>query len=349
MALRDAMRIWRGAGMLDPGPWPSPSPRPQLSSPWAVGDLSSIVWADVLGLEVLPPSRAEAMQVAALARAVNLFKTTIARCPLTVLTGAEPVAPLPTWCQRTDGLTSPFHRMLWTVDDLIFHGESLWIRLNGADGFPLSADRLPYEDWSVDSAGAILIGAEPVDTSKVIYLPGPHEGILKYGARAIRQASALETSALDTAQHPFRVHLHQVTDEEPSDQEKRDLIAAARQAMYENSGVLYTNQAVTVELLTFDSSALLIEGRNAASVDMARIVSSPAALVDATSAGASLTYETVAGRNGELIDYGLSGYMAAVAARLSMDDVVPRGQRVAFDTSQLSTLTPSPTGPATED
>lgn len=349
MGIRDALRIWRSAGLVEPGPWPNPQVRPQLASPWAVGDLTSIVWADVFGAELLPPSRSEAMQVAALARAVNLFKATIARCPLVALTGDVPVAPLPSWCQRTDGLTSPFHRMLWTVDDVIFQGESLWIRLNGADGFPLQADRLPYEDWSVDSAGAILIGDEPVDDSRVIYIPGPHEGILKYGARAIRQASALEASALDTAQHPFRVHLHQTTDEELSDAEKRDLITAARQAMYENAGVLFTNQAVTAELLTFDSSALLIEGRNAASVDMARLVASPAALVDATSAGSSLTYETVNGRNAELIDYGLSGYMAAISSRLSMDDIVPRGQRIAFDTTQLSTLMPSPTGPATED
>lgn len=347
MAIADLAR--RNLAAITGRPAPAGVPRPQLSSPWAVGDLSSVVWADVMGLDVLPPSRPEAMQVAALARAVNLFKSTIARCPLVVLAGAEPVSPLPSWCQRTDSLTSPFHRMLWTMDDIIFYGESLWLRINGADGFPRAADRLPYEDWEVDSTGQILIADEPVKPSEVIYLPGPHEGILKFGARAIRQASALEASALDTAQHPFRVHLHQVTDEELSAKQKRDLITAARQAMYENAGVMLTNQAVTVELLTFDSSQLLIEGRNAASVDMARIVASPAALVDATSAGSSLTYETVNGRNAELIDYGLAGYMAAIASRLSMDDIVPRGQRVAFDTSQLSTLTPAPTGAPTED
>lgn len=346
MGLRNALAVWRSELVGRPI---GPMPRPQLSSPWAVGDLSQIVWADVFGLDTLPPSRSQAMQVAALARAVNLFKTTVARCPLVALALDQPVTPQPSWLQRTDGLTAPFHRMLGTVDDHIFCGESLWLRTNNADGSIRETDRLPYDEWAVNDVGEILVFGEVVDSKSVIYLPGPHEGILRFGAKAIRAAASLENAALDTARHPFRVHLHQTTDEELSAAEKRSLIGEARAAMYENGGVLFTNAAVTAELMPFDSSQLLVEGRNAAAVDMARLVASPAALVDATAAGASLTYETTAGRNQQLIDYGIAGYMAAIEGRLSMDDCVPRGQRVAFDTTNLTQATPAPTGPVTED
>ena len=59
-------------------------------------------------------------------------------------------------------------------------------------------------------------------------------------------------------------------------------------------------------------------------------------MLDATTAGASLTYETVAGRNAKFIDYGVALYLEPIEARLSMDDVVPRGQRVAFDLSDFT-------------
>jgi hypothetical protein len=72
-------------------------------------------------------------------------------------------------------------------------------------------------------------------------------------------------------------------------------------------------------------------------------------MADATNAGASLTYETTAGRNGQFIDYGVGLYMDAIAARLSMDDVVPRGQRTAFDVTQLTVTSPLPTGAPTDD
>jgi hypothetical protein len=72
-------------------------------------------------------------------------------------------------------------------------------------------------------------------------------------------------------------------------------------------------------------------------------------MLDATQAGASLTYETAVGRNQQWIDYGLALYMDPIAARLSMDDVVPQGQRTAFNDADLTTPGASTTGPATED
>jgi hypothetical protein len=72
-------------------------------------------------------------------------------------------------------------------------------------------------------------------------------------------------------------------------------------------------------------------------------------MLDATSAGASLTYETTEGRNQQFLDYGAQLYMDAITARLSQDDCVPRGHRTAFDTTHFTSLTPSPTGGPTNE
>ena len=79
--------------------------------------------------------------------------------------------------------------------------------------------------------------------------------------------------------------------------------------MRDNDGVLFTNAAIEATAIPIDSGALLIDGRNASALDVARDVSMPAAMLDATTQGASLEYATLQGRNQQWIDYGLSLYM----------------------------------------
>lgn len=347
MGIRRALRLLEDVQTF---PNAQAVPRPEIASPWTDrSTLETIVWADLFGLDAIPATRAEALSVPALHRAVTILTTSCARSPLGVYRQADRVDPQPSWTQRTDGLSSPYHRMLLTIDDLVFHGESLWAVDRGVDGFPVRAERVPYDAWSVDTDRQILIGDTVVDARSVVYIPGCHEGILRHGDRAIRSAAAVERAALEAAQRPFRLELHQTSDTILDVAEIDQLIATARTALLENGGVLFTNSTLEARLHPAAAEQLLVQGRNAAAVDLARLVGIPAALVDATTAGASLTYETTEGRNQEFLDYGLVGYMAAVSSRLSMDDVVPRGQRVAFELEDLIGPAPAFTGPPTED
>jgi hypothetical protein len=339
-------------GMLRGAPVPLSTPgapRPQIASPFTDRSaLETIVWADLFGVDTIPPTRAEALSVPAVWRGRNIVATTVARSPLVVYRADVEVVPQPTWTQRTDGLSSPFSRMLWTVDDLVFYGESLWLVTRGAEDAVLTAERVPYGDWELDEHRRILVNGAPVPAGRAVYIPGPHEGILAYNGRAIRSAALLERSALDTAMTPFKLELHQTNDATMTDAEIDALVSRARTALASHGGILWTNQALEAKVHPVDSSQLLIEGRNAA-VDAARLVGVPAATVDANTAGASLTYETSQGRNAEAYDYGFAAYMAAIAARLGMDDVVPRGCRTAFDLQELVGPAISLTGPVTED
>lgn len=321
--------------------------------------LSQIVWTDLVGAGVeLPLDRTQAMAIPALARQRHIITGTVARCPLAVFTGDQLMPPEGwRWAYRTDGVLSPYHRMLWTVDDLMFSGWSLWRATRGYDpgaGTPtlLAAERVPLDRWEVETeTGFVKVDGEYVDSTEVILIPGPHEGILNFGAPALRRMIDNLDAAATAARNPAAyLELHYDGDEPLTDTQIDALIArwaAARRG--ENGGVAYTGKGLTVNEHGTHEAHLLIEGRNADAVDASRLVSSPAAMADATNAGASLTYETTAGRNTQLIDYGVGIYMDAIAARLSMDDVVPRGQRTAFDTTQLTITTPTPTGPVTND
>lgn len=353
MGLLRALRLNRSAALTDSGPVPV------MGSPWAD---SSDLWTlalppDLVAAEFLPCTRREALAVDAVSRARDLVTTTIARAPLRMMTGdtVDPAAVQPSFLYRTDGAVHPRNRMLWTIDDLIFHGWSLWAVERGQDQAVLIADRVPVDLWEFDSDGRVLVDSKPAPADQVILIPGPHEGILTRNATTIRTASRLERAAAARAANPVPlVELHQTVDVAIDDTERDALLAgygtAVAAANGGSTGVAFTSFGVEGKAIGAggDGAAALVESRNYAAVTAARIIGLPAAMVDASSAGASLTYETTAGRRAQFVDE-VRGYSDAVEGRLSLDDVVPRGHRVAFDVEQITTLTPSPTGPATLD
>lgn len=361
MGIRRALRLVQEAESIHGLPRDvTGRPRTRLpATPWGQSDLHTIVYADIFGVESLPVTRAEAIQLPTVARSRDILAATIGRTPLRAYRGTVEVVPQPTFLYRTDGgLQTPFHRMVWTVDDLIFLGWSLWALERGTEGDVLDAARVPPGEWEFGDDGNVLYRGDTVDDKSVILIPGPHEGILARGSRTIRAARNLEEIYASRSRNPTPVtEIHVTSDDElfytedgltDEGRALRDEYARARQSP--DGAVTVTPSNVDLRFHGDVSVDLLIQGRNAAAIDLARHVGTPGAVVDASNVNSTLTYETVAGRNAELLDYGFEPYMSAVEARLSMDDVVPRGQRVAFDTTELRTVAPSPTaGPTEED
>lgn len=283
--------------------------------------------------------RDEAMRVPSVARARQLIVTNIARCPLVAANTTGPIAGAgrPQWLDRTDGSISPFHRMLTTCDDLFFHGYSAWAVERGDDDHVTAADRIPFADWTIDAEGRVLYKDQPVDARSVVVIPGVSEGILAHGAPAVSHARDLARSAASAAATPATNVLLKQTGGDPITREAAKLIVddyvAARQ---ENGhGVSYASANIDVVEAGKRDPALLIDGRNVAAIDIARLTGVPATLLDAAPAGGSMTYKNTEARLRELIDFALAPYMAAVVARLGMDDVVPTGVRIEFDTTPL--------------
>lgn len=314
------------------------TPAPPIRSPWSPSPshLETIVWSDLFGTKNIPITRAEAMTVPAVARARHLIAAAIARMPIHVWREDRDVTPL--WLTRTDTGVHPWHRMLWTIDDLIFYGWSLWQLDRAADdGTVLSAHRLAPHRWQITADGEILVDGRPVPADAVCAIPGPDEGILTTGRTAIRHAAKLVAAADRAADTPSpTVNLHQTNDYRMTDEERTALItswAAARRG--ENGGVAFTSNGIDAQEMNSVQEHLLIEGRNASAVDVARVMGIPASMIDATGPKASLSYETTEGKASELVNWGLSPFMSAITSRLSLDDMTPRGHVVRFDADRL--------------
>lgn len=322
----------------------------QLETPLPTNNsspLQTVAWNGLIGddiLAALPPNRAEALSISSVVRGRVLICGFIARCPMLAYDDdGKPLATQPEWLTHTSGMLSPFNRMMMTVDDLIFYGFSLWhVVRSKFDKSVIAAARVPYENWSFSNDGTqILIGtgadAKPAREDEYILIPGIHEGILAIGARTIRQYANLLKAADKAAATPNAyLELHNTGDNELSREDVEQLISDwvdARRGLY--GGVAYTNGAIELREHGAADSHLLIEGRNAAAVDVARLMGIPAALIDAQAQVGGLTYETTQSRNAEFLDYGLAPYMEAIVSRLSQDDVSPHGVKIGFDILQM--------------
>lgn len=291
-----------------------------------------------------PVTRAEALRIPAVARARKLVCGTLARMPMRVCSApGTPLEVQPRWVDRTDKTLSPYHRTLMAVDDLLFYGWSLFQVERDADMRVESLDYVPWDRWEFDPDGRITIAGVPAAPGTVCAIPGPDEGLLRFGSRAIRHADALTAIAERAASTPVpNIELHDTSDRPMQDTDIEKLVsrwAAARRG--ENGGVAYTNKTIEVKPHGQQNADMVIEARNAAVVDIARAIGIPAAMLDATAAQAALTYETTQGRNGEFVDYGLSPYAAAIAARLGQDDITPTGYHVEIDLTGFTSLAPA--------
>lgn len=325
-----------------------------IRSPWSASTLTTIVLADLLGdaaLEASPVTRAEAMSVPAIARGRNLLCTTIARQRLRLWAGAPgdeapTPAQAPAWFYRGQGRSSVQHRHVWTVDDLIFHGWSLWARdLDGPDPTDInSADRIPAQMWRFGEDGLIEVRAHlgtdeftPAQEDEVILIPGYHEGILSAAARTIRGSRHLEDLWAERAANPIpAVELRQTVDDELTDDEIDTALDDWKVALTGNGGAVgFTPYGLELHTHGEGENNLLIQGRNSAAIDAARALGVPAAMVDASNVNSTLTYETQEGRSSDFVDYSVPLYADAITARLSLDDVTPEGTFAAFDPAGL--------------
>jgi hypothetical protein len=339
-----------------------------LASPWAPAHsltrvLDGVVFAEVMGTRVLPVSRAEAMAVPAVARARHIICGTAARIPLRTYRGEQVLDgdKAPAWKRAATASAVPaYHRDLWTFDDLLFHGWSCWARTNDAAGrLPLSFDRIPMGRWSVDEAGRVLVANglgehKLVDQRTVCLIPGPHEGILTAAAGTIRHAADLQRAAAMAAKHPAAYLVLQQTQgtplpyasEDPNVVTVQSTLGDWRVGREAGGGVGFVPLGLEAkELGTFDQH-LVTEGRNAAAVDVARVCSLPADLLDAAGPS-SLTYATTRDNDQRAVQYGVGLYLSAVSARLSQDDVSPHGQTERYALEDWLE-DPTVTGPASD-
>lgn len=319
--------------------------------------LSQIVIDDVFGDMPEVVDRAAAMKVPAVSRGRALLVGAISDLPLVAWRGDTRVTKQPTWAYRTTGV-SPWHRMAWTIDDLIFYNASLWWRVNGEDGFPTECYHVPYDLWQINEQrqvevrDALDLPWRTVRPQDVIYIPGPGSGGLLVDAKdSIRGARAIDRAWIARTRSPIPPTLF--VQKEQGDATETEVSAlvtkwAGARTNPETAGTAFVPFGIEPVFPTInDDSAMFIQGRNAVRLDFSNFLNIPASLLDGSTATASLTYTTTEGQKSSFHEQSLRYWSAPIEHRLSMDDIVPRGQRVRFDITYTTQV--APTGEPGED
>ncbi|WP_341999384.1 phage portal protein [Microbacterium sp. LWH7-1.2] len=333
---------------------------PQLVSPLAgsTSQMSRLAWSEFYAGEIGELSREGALQIPAIKKARNILVTSIAGAPLRQYRGETEIER--DWLHNSASGISPWHRMAATVDDLIFYDWACWAVSRHSDGTILDALRIPYERWAIDDlTGAVTVDGNVVSAEEVIVFPGAGDGgLLATGAQTIKGYKALERAWIGRAQNPIPlVELHQTTDDPLTDgdeQEEEDEIgrlvdewAAAR--LSPNGAVGYTPHNIEVKVHGNVSADLFEQGRNAAVLDVARTTGVPASLLDGAQTNASLTYVTTEGKRSEFDALSLPQWRDPIEARLSLDDVAPRGEVIRFDRREDVAVAADPVSAPLED
>lgn len=344
-----------------------------VRSPFVTSTASKLVWSDILGTDAEFITRAEAMTLPPIVKGRAVIVGIGAPAPLVALgeqwrtedvldpesgqlvtVATQKLADQPAWLYRTSGQLSPLHRMIWTLDDLIFSGMSLWAlerEGNVEGGEILEATRVPIEWWKLDATGRILVNDEPVQAHEVCLFTAASEGLLEFATRSVRGALLLEHAWVKRARNPIPlVEIHETVDNGLQDGEAEELVQDYMDARDDVNG-LVTFTPYNVELKAHGESApqLAIEGRNFVKVDVANFLNLPAAALDGSLSTASLTYSTKQGARNEVLDSVSSYWLDPIGWRLSQDDMTAPGTRIRSDFGDLRTVTPSPTGPSTKD
>lgn len=324
-----------------------------IVSPWSDGELEKFVWSDILGAEIAPATRKEAMSVPAVAAGRHRI-IQIADRPLRALDAAgTDVTTGQEWLYRTDVDETAWMRLAETFDDWIFWGVSLWLvareGATGDDSYGKITDarHVGYHRWSADEDGTISVDGNDIPEGSYLILDGPFDGLLNVAGDTIRAAKALERAWAARVRNPTPTII--VEEKEEGGFTKKEAtkyveaIAAATRTP--DGTVMFAPYKANLRLEPNSGVDVLTEARNAARIDIANFLNLNASALDGAKPQSSLTYETQETERSELADR-MTFWTAPLEHRLSQDDVVPKGTRVRFN---FATSTPAQTGTPTED
>lgn len=336
-----------------------------FESPASPGnDLAQAISMDVFGTiaddVTSPVTRDMAMRQPAVVRARGVLLT-LCRYPFVAYRGGQRLKNVPAWLTRTDTPTSPQERLTWLMDDVYFRGRALL--MVARDSYPAGqitdAVRMPPELWRDQTDGdGIQISTGPGkwidverDSGTYIRFQGFQDAFLKIGAAVVRTGDGIQQGIAGRAKSPIPMLDLHITEPagmtQPEKDALRDSWVTARNNP--NGAVAITPHNLEARVLGEVDAGFLNEARNSQRIDVANLSHVPSALIDGSVSMASLTYSTQEGRRVEFHDYGLNLWRTVFEARLSQDDVTPKGTRLEIDLSELMQTPDEGSGPELED
>ena len=295
-------------------------------------------------------ARQRAMTIATVSRSRDLLASVIGCMPLKMYgemfndaTGEMEEIPLAprSWLRQPDPAVTYNFLMAWTLDDLLFYGRAFWyITERTQDGFPSKFQRLPAGSiTTLDEQGpvffhpskSISFAGNELDYRNVVQFLSPIQGIVYSSEQTITTALKIEQSRYKNAQSSLPSGVLKQTGGEPLSAQELSVIGAAFQ-----EARLTSQTAVLNEFLSYEASTatpdkmLMIESAQYSALDLARLCGVPPYLVG-VSTGA-YAYTSSAESRIDLFEFGVKGYAECIASTLSMNNVLPRGTYIKFDT-----------------
>lgn len=338
--------------------------------------LTQLVASDLLPAEAAPiVSKSTALAIGPFKKGHDLVCSTIASWPLKAARGDTILdySDQPKWMYADDDPVSAYHRMFYTVSDLIFYDICVWrtyrgARPTGARYAPiLRAQRVPKERWEWRDTGTgyrIHVEGQPMTDDDVITFDGLHDGIglidsaredILIARNLIRgqAAKAVTSSAAWLLQPTEEITFTDGTDDAAELAAKRAFVADwAKRRQEPNGSVLLGDPRFTVQELGAgnDAAVAMTEAMNNVRLTVANHLGIPASLLDGSTSTASLTYSTQEGKRNEFADLSaVSWWRQAIEGRLSQADVLVQGQRAVLDRTDYYATLPSPIGADTEN
>lgn len=284
---------------------------------------------------------AVALQVPALVKALKTYSHTISAFPLKQYVAGAQVVTRP-FLNQPSKATTYSAEMMRLINDLMLHDRAYWRILERTwDNFPAAIMRLPAIDV-VESNGETLYKGVAVPINQLIRFDGDGlGGWLKTGYTAITTAAAIEDATFRYAEAPMpQMILKNSGADLPADQV--DAILDAWEQARQDRATAYLNSTIDAQPQGWNAAELqLVDAKNAAAVQIARLANLDPIWTGAGVPGSSLTYSNRVDLYRQLLDTGLTPVMNLITQRLSMNDVTPRGHTVTFDTSVFLRGNPS--------
>lgn len=326
---------------------------PPILSPWASTQLSKVVLSELAGVQTNVVNRATLMRIPPVARGRGLVCGTLSRYPLSLWKYDDPATklPPPVWMTSTSTGQSPLLRMLWTLDDLIFSGLSVWATKR-VDGALVDAIRVPPARWNIAPSGnGILVDGDLAKADEVIIFEGPQEGLVTIAEDSAKGSRDLSNAWRQRVAAPVPIMVVRQTDPNaPLNDTEVDKVIKDVEAARAKSGTVFVPDGYEIDAPgNGQAPDLYVQGRNADRLDWANYFQLPASMMDGSTSTASLTYSTAEGKRSEFVDYSLAYWAMPIEARLSQDDVTAAGEFSRFDLSWLTTPNQQGTNPASED
>jgi hypothetical protein len=294
-----------------------------------------------------PVTAAEALATSSIAGALNVIAGRGSTLPLQRWRGPNELDPGTFLTHPESDNNTPAATTIWhTLTNMCLAGKAYWrVLLRDFSGFPLVVRRLDPVRCSprveqIPGIGLVTLGwlvdGIELGEREVIAFSAPNgRGWLIDGARAIRTAMALERAAKHYAEEPTPTIVLKNSSGVDIPDEKVAAILDAWKASRSKRATAYLNSALDVDHVGFSAVEMqLTEGRQQAVLEIARMTGVPHGLLAASPQGATLTYRNIEGENQQALQ-AMAPYLVAVEQRLSADDVVPHGQHVRFDLTEL--------------